>query len=52
LVEVGPKISLYFSTESFEKQVNLIEMWTNPLSDEDHKNNQNLKNVFYKKSFR
>ena len=52
LIEVGPKTSVYFLTQDFEKEVNLVEMWTNPLSDEEHKNTQNLKNAFYKNSFK
>ena len=52
LMELGPKISIYFSTEAFDKEVNLVEMWTNPLTDEEYKDSLNLKNVFYKKSFK
>jgi len=52
LVELGFDISIYFFTEAFNKEVDIVNMWTNKPSDEDFINENKLKNAFYKKKFK
>lgn len=52
LVEIGPDISVYFFTEAFNKEVDIVNMWTNRPSDEDIMRENKLKNSFYKNKFK
>lgn len=52
LVEVGPEISIYFVTQDFRKDFDLVEMWINRPTEEDINRNNRLKDVFYKKKFK
>jgi len=52
LLEVGHNISVYFLTEAFNKEVNLVELWTNKPSDEDFIRDSKLKNAFYKNRYK
>lgn len=48
LIEMGPDISVYFFTEAFNKEVDIVNMWTNKPTDEDMINESKLKDAFYK----
>lgn len=52
LLEIGKDISLYFFTEAFNKEVDIINIWTNRLSDEEISNQSKLKNTFYKNRYK
>jgi len=52
LVELGPFISIYFFTEAFNKEVDIVRMWTNRPTDEDILNESKLKNAFYKNKYK
>ena len=52
LIELGPDVSVYFFTESFNKEIDIVNLWTNKPSDEDMKNENRLKNAFYKNKFK
>jgi len=52
LVEMGPDISIYFFTEALNKEVDIVNKWTNKPSEEDKIMENNLKNAFYKNKFK
>lgn len=52
LVELGPDISIYFFTEAFNKEVDIVNMWTNKSNEEDMIKQNKLKNAFYQKKYK
>lgn len=51
LLEVGPNISIYFLTQAFRKEVDLVDIWINKPSEVDMIKENKLKNIFYKNHY-